>query len=257
MSGQRKRIMLSALLLALLLFLSACAGTGTENTGQTAWDKSAGDELLLLTEAPEETEAADTPTVTPKATKKAKATATPTVTPKATKRAKATATPTVTPKVTKKAKATATPTVTPKATKKAKATATPTVTPKATKKAKAMAAPTATPAGPIIDPQEIADYLFEHGTLPDNFITKKEAQDLGWEGGDLSRYAPGKSIGGDLFGNYEGLLPRVKGRKYYEADCWYTGGRRNEHRVIYSSDGHVWYTDDHYQTFTELFPSKP
>ena len=241
MSGQRKRIMLSALLLALLLFLSACAGTGTENTGQTAWDKSAGDELLLLTEAPEETEAADTPTVTPKATKKAKATATPTVTPKATK----------------KAKATATPTVTPKATKKAKATATPTVTPKATKKAKATAAPTATPAGPIIDPQEIADYLFEHGTLPDNFITKKEAQDLGWEGGDLSRYAPGKSIGGDRFVNYEGLLPRVKGRKYYEADCWYTGGRRNEHRVIYSSDGHVWYTDDHYQTFTELFPSKP
>ena len=209
MSGQRKRIMLSALLLALLLFLSACAGTGTENTGQTAWDKSAGDELLLLTEAPEETEAADTPTVTPKATKKAKA------------------------------------------------TATPTVTPKATKKAKATAAPTATPAGPIIDPQEIADYLFEHGTLPDNFITKKEAQDLGWEGGDLSRYAPGKSIGGDRFGNYEGLLPQVKGRKYYEADCWYTGGRRNEHRVIYSSDGHVWYTDDHYQTFTELFPSKP
>jgi len=225
MSGQRKRIMLSALLLALLLFLSACAGTGTENTGQTAWDKSAGDELLLLTEAPEETEAADTPTVTPKATKKAKATATPTVTPKATKRAKATATPTVTPKATKKAKATA--------------------------------APTATPAGPIIDPQEIADYLFEHGTLPDNFITKKEAQDLGWEGGDLSRYAPGKSIGGDRFVNYEGLLPQVKGRKYYEADCWYTGGRRNEHRVIYSSDGHVWYTDDHYQTFTELFPSKP
>jgi len=209
MSGQRKRIMLSALLLALLLFLSACAGTGTENTGQTAWDKSAGDELLLLTEAPGETEAAETPTVTPKATKKAKA------------------------------------------------TATPTVTPKATKKAKATAAPTATPAGPIIDPQEIADYLFEHGTLPDNFITKKEAQDLGWEGGDLSRYAPGKSIGGDRFVNYEGLLPRVKGRKYYEADCWYTGGRRNEHRVIYSSDGHVWYTDDHYQTFTELFPSKP
>ena len=209
MSGQRKRIMLSALLLALLLFLSACAGTGTENTGQTAWDKSAGDELLLLTEAPEETEAAETPTVTPKATKKAKA------------------------------------------------TAAPTATPKATKKAKATAAPTATPAGPIIDPQEIADYLFEHGTLPDNFITKKEAQDLGWEGGDLSRYAPGKSIGGDRFGNYEGLLPQVKGRKYYEADCWYTGGRRNEHRVIYSSDGHVWYTDDHYQTFTELFPSKP
>ena len=42
----------------------------------------------------------------------------------------------------------------------------------------------------------------------------------------------------------------------YEADCYYDGGPRNEYRIIYSNDGHVWYTEDHYNTFLELFPSK-
>ena len=113
--------------------------------------------------------------------------------------------------------------------------------------------------GPIIEPQRIADYLFEHGELPENFITKKEAQALGWDSrvNYVSDVAPGMSIGGDYFGNYEGKLPRVKGRKYYEADCWYTEGKRNAYRIIYSNDGHVWYTEDHYNTFTELFPSSP
>ena len=67
--------------------------------------------------------------------------------------------------------------------------------------------------------------------------------------------APGKSIGGDYFGNYEERLPRVKGRKYYECDCWYTEGPRNEYRIIFSNDGHVWYTEDHYNTFTEMQPT--
>ena len=111
-------------------------------------------------------------------------------------------------------------------------------------------------AGPITEPQAIADYLFEHGELPDNFITKKEAQALGWESGrNLSDFAPGKSIGGDYFGNYEGILPQGKGLKYREADCNYTGGKRGAERIVYSSDGRVYYTKDHYQTFTELFPS--
>ncbi len=113
--------------------------------------------------------------------------------------------------------------------------------------------------GPIIEPQRIADYIFEHGELPDNFITKKEAQALGWKTRFkyVSDAAPGKSIGGDYFGNYEGRLPRVKGRTYYEADCWYTEGPRNSYRIIYSSDGHVWYTEDHYMTFVEMSPSEP
>lgn len=116
----------------------------------------------------------------------------------------------------------------------------------------------AKPSGPIIEPQAIADYIFEHGKLPDNFITKKEAQKLGWDSsrnyvGDV---APGKSIGGDRFGNYEGRLPSKKGRTWYEADCYYQGKKRNAHRILYSSDGLVYYTDDHYETFTQMFPSK-
>ena len=128
---------------------------------------------------------------------------------------------------------------------------------------KKKASPTATPEvteepGPIIEPQRIADYLFEHGELPENFITKQEAKDLGWDSSwnYVSDVAPGMSIGGDSFGNYEGKLPKVKGRKYYECDCWYTGGKRNAYRIIYSNDGHVWYTEDHYNTFTEMSPSE-
>lgn len=110
---------------------------------------------------------------------------------------------------------------------------------------------------PIIEPQAIADYIFAHGTLPPNFITKREAQAMGWDSrsNNVSDVAPGYSIGGDRFGNYEGLLPAKKGRQYYEADCYYTSGKRNAHRIIYSSDGLVYYTADHYQTFVRLYPS--
>ena len=122
--------------------------------------------------------------------------------------------------------------------------------------------PTPVPEGPIIDPQGIADYLFSHDMqLPDNFITKKEAQELGWDSRErrnyVSDWAPGKSIGGDYFGNYQGKLPVGKGISYREADCWYRKGPRNAYRIIYSTDRRVWYTEDHYNTFTELFPSVP
>ena len=112
-------------------------------------------------------------------------------------------------------------------------------------------------AGPVTEPQAIADYLFEHGKLPENFITKEEAQDLGWDSSRnyVSDVAPGKSIGGDRFGNYEGQLPKARGRKFFECDANYTGGKRGAERIVYSSDGRVWYTKDHYGTFEELFPS--
>ena len=112
-------------------------------------------------------------------------------------------------------------------------------------------------AGPVTEPQAIADYLFKHGELPENFITKEEAQDLGWDSSRnyVSDVAPGKSIGGDRFGNYEGQLPKARGRKFFECDANYTGGKRGAERIVYSSDGRVWYTKDHYGTFEELFPS--
>ncbi|MBR1822573.1 MAG: ribonuclease [Clostridia bacterium] len=109
---------------------------------------------------------------------------------------------------------------------------------------------------PVTEPQQIVNYLELYGELPENFITKNEAKALGWD----SRYnyvgevAPGKSIGGDRFGNYEGLLPSKKGRTWYECDANYKGKKRGAERVLFSSDGLYYYTDDHYQTFTELFP---
>ena len=109
---------------------------------------------------------------------------------------------------------------------------------------------------PVTDPQQIVNYLDIYGELPENFITKNEAKDLGWD----SRYnyvgevAPGKSIGGDRFGNYEGQLPSKKGRKWYECDANYRGKKRGAERVLFSSDGLYYYTNDHYQTFTQMFP---
>ena len=113
------------------------------------------------------------------------------------------------------------------------------------------------PDKPLTDPQDIADYIFLYGKLPPNFITKKQAQNLGWDSSYnyVSDVAPGKSIGGDRFGNYEGLLPSKKGRQWYEADCYYTKGKRNAYRILYSNDGLVYYTDDHYESFTQMFPS--
>ena len=111
--------------------------------------------------------------------------------------------------------------------------------------------------GPIIEPQAIVNYMASHGgKLPDNFITKNEAQKLGWDSASnyVSDVAPGKSIGGDNFGNYEGILPT--NTKYHEADCYYTGGKRNAYRLVYSNDGHYYYTEDHYESFTELFPTE-
>ena len=157
-----------------------------------------------------------------------------------------------------------TPTPKPKKTPKPdRATPAPTASPTAAPAGDAVT-PSPLPEGPIIEPQAIADWLFAHDfTLPDNFITKKEAQALGWDSYSsgpnryLSNVAPGMSIGGDRFGNYEGTLPRAKGRQYYECDCWYTEGKRNAYRIVFSNDGLVFYTEDHYQTFVEMHPSVP
>ncbi|MBQ8638796.1 MAG: ribonuclease [Lachnospiraceae bacterium] len=103
--------------------------------------------------------------------------------------------------------------------------------------------------------EEVALYIHLYGHLPDNYITKKEAENLGWESreGNLWEVAPGKSIGGSKFGNYEGLLPEKNGRQYYECDIDFDGGYRNEKRIVYSNDGLIYYTDDHYESFERLF----
>ena len=108
--------------------------------------------------------------------------------------------------------------------------------------------------GTYTSKEDVADYLHEFGHLPDNFITKKEANKLGWSGGSLEQYAPGKCIGGDYFGNYEGLLPTKKGRKYYECDIATLGKKkRGAKRIIFSNDGLIYYTGDHYESYELLY----
>ena len=102
--------------------------------------------------------------------------------------------------------------------------------------------------------EEVAVYLATYKTLPQNFITKNKAQNLGWNNraGNLDEVAPGCSIGGDRFGNYEGQLPDKKGRKWTECDINFTGGYRQGERIVFSNDGLIYYTGDHYNTFTQL-----
>ena len=102
--------------------------------------------------------------------------------------------------------------------------------------------------------EEVALYIRLYGHLPSNYITKNEARELGWTGGSLEPYAPGCSIGGDYFGNYEGVLPKKSGRKYTECDIDTKGKRsRGAKRIVFSNDGLIYYSDDHYESFTLLY----
>ncbi|MCI8970323.1 MAG: ribonuclease [Oscillibacter sp.] len=108
--------------------------------------------------------------------------------------------------------------------------------------------------GSYTSKEDVAFYIHTYGRLPDNFITKKEAQNLGWPGGDLEPYAPGMCIGGNRFGNYEGLLPEAKGRTYTECDIDTLGARsRGAKRIVFSNDGLIYYTEDHYESFELLY----
>ena len=101
---------------------------------------------------------------------------------------------------------------------------------------------------------DVALYIHTYGHLPDSFITKKDAQALGWPGGSLEPYAPGKCIGGSRFGNYEGLLPEVDGRTYTECDIDTLGAdSRGAKRIVFSNNGLIYYTEDHYKSFELLY----
>ena len=96
-------------------------------------------------------------------------------------------------------------------------------------------------------------YLETYGELPDNYITKSEARELGWEGGSVENYREGAAIGGDYFGNREGLLPEAEGRRYTECDIDTNGyGSRGSRRLVFSNDGLYFYTSDHYESFSEV-----
>ena len=99
----------------------------------------------------------------------------------------------------------------------------------------------------------VVKYLKEHGELPDYYITKSEAKSLGWvpSKGNLCEVAPGRAIGGDIWTNRQKSLPTKSGRRYFEADLNYNCGNRNADRVVFSNDGLVFVTFDHYRSFEE------
>lgn len=110
------------------------------------------------------------------------------------------------------------------------------------------------PDGSYTSVEDVALYIHTYGCLPNNFITKNEARDGGWSGGSLEPYFPGMCIGGDYFGNREGLLPDAKGRKWTECDIDTLGAdSRGAKRIVFSNDGLIYYTDDHYESFTLLY----
>ena len=97
-------------------------------------------------------------------------------------------------------------------------------------------------------------YLAYFGRLPDYYVDKQAAYDAGWQikSKKLSSVLPGKMIGGDIFANNSLKLPSAPGRVWYEADINYGGGKRNRQRIVYSNDGLMFATYDHYQTFYEI-----
>ena len=103
--------------------------------------------------------------------------------------------------------------------------------------------------------EEVAQYLHLYGHLPGNYVSKQEAQQLGWSGGSVEPYAgEGTAIGGSSFGNYEERLPEAKGRSYHECDIDTVGeDSRGAKRLVYSNDGLIYYTEDHYESFDLLY----
>ena len=103
------------------------------------------------------------------------------------------------------------------------------------------------------DLEHVVAYIATYKRLPSNYITKSDAQKLGWSGGSVEKYKKGAAIGGDYYGNYEKLLPTAKDIKYTECDLYTDGGKpRGEKRLIYSSDFRFYYTEDHYESFREV-----
>ena len=110
------------------------------------------------------------------------------------------------------------------------------------------------PDGVYTTKEDVALYIYTYGELPSNFMTKNEAKKLGWSGGGLDDYAYGMSIGGDHFGNYEGLLPDADGRIWTECDIDTLHAKsRGAKRIVFSNDGLIYYTDDHYESFELLY----
>ena len=116
-------------------------------------------------------------------------------------------------------------------------------------------APLIKESGEYSDKDSVAFYIHTYGHLPSNYISKTKARKAGWDStkGNLWDVLPGMSIGGSEFYNDDGQLPDANGRRWTECDIDYSGGFRNAKRIVFSNDGLIYYTDDHYKTFERLY----
>ena len=95
--------------------------------------------------------------------------------------------------------------------------------------------------------------LKQEEELPDYYITIEDIYNLGWEKGmNPIDYAPGKMITGGIYQNRNGHLPQKDERTWHEADINYRQGKRNSQRIVWSNDGLIFVTYDHYETFHEI-----
>lgn len=247
-------ILLIAAVLLTLLF-NGCGGSA--GPGQTAQNSTPAVTVTAVTpavqtEAPEPEQTAEpTPTVVPEETTVPEQTEAPA--PTAAPEQTGQPAETTAPEQTGQPVETTAPEETPALTETPQATQEPEADPNAI---------TVEEDGEYSDKDHVALYLHTYGHLPSNYVTKNEAKAAGWDSGagNLIKVLPGKSIGGDYFGNYEGRLPKAKGRKYYECDINFnpkgkTSGRvtRGGERIVYSNDGLIFYSPDHFDTFEQLY----
>ena len=103
---------------------------------------------------------------------------------------------------------------------------------------------------------DVIAYIYYYHKLPKNYLTKSQAKSLGWKGsGNLwvNETLQGKNIGGDTFNNREQRLPITDSNTYIEVDVNNNGGTRGTYRIVYNRyTFDIYYTDDHYATFTYM-----
>ena len=250
LTNKQKKMGLMLLIVAAILIFAAVKGKDLKqifnslfpdgfSSEETLDTENIGDALtdILTEDATVTPEPTDTPAPTEEPTDAPEPTATtaPTNTPEPT--------PTTAPTTTPEPTATTAPTATPEPTN--------TPTPEPTEAPSALVEED----GVYSTPELVAAYIHTFNKLPSNYITKNEATKLGWVSskGNLWDVTDEMSIGGDKFGNREGLLPKKNGRQWYECDVNYYGGYRGSERILYSNDGLIYYTDDHYESFTQLY----
>jgi ribonuclease len=101
--------------------------------------------------------------------------------------------------------------------------------------------------------EPLIESLRATGRLPANYVTKSAAVAAGWTPGKpVGSAIPGAQIGGDVFQNTSSILPSTPGRVWYETDVGLSStvsrSKQPGTRLLYSNDGLLYVTSDHYNS---------